>query len=86
MDASDRTVTVDADVAGPTVSHDSMMGSLQKAQHDIEHELSGGIVRFKNAVVQSPGSREREASGQATAAISETFEASGEPAIELEAN
>lgn len=86
VDTSDRTVTVDADVAGPTVSHDSMMESLQKSQNDIEHELSGGIVRFKNTVVQSPGSREREASGQATAAISETFEASGDPAIELEAN
>ena len=86
VDASNRTVTVDADVGGPTVSHDSMMESLQKSQNDIEHELSGGIVRFKYTVVQSPGSREREASGQATAAISETFEASGEPAIELEAN
>ncbi|WP_226041565.1 DUF3244 domain-containing protein [Natrinema sp. DC36] len=86
VDPSDRTVTVDADVAGPTVSHDSMMESLQKTQNDIEHELSGGIVRFKNTVNESPGSREREASGQATAAISETFAASGDPAIELEAN
>ncbi|WP_323190454.1 hypothetical protein [Halostella sp. PRR32] len=85
-DVSDRTVTVDADVAGPTVSHDSMMESLQKSQNDIEHELSGGIVRFKNTVVESPGSREREASGQATAAISETFAASGDPAIVLVAN
>lgn len=86
VDSSDRTVTVDADVAGPTASHDSMMESLQKTQNDIEHELSGGIVRFKNTVNESPGSREREASGQATAAISETFAASGDPAIELEAN
>ncbi|WP_137288626.1 hypothetical protein [Natronorubrum halophilum] len=86
VDVSDRTVTVDADVVGPTVSHDSMMQSLQKDQNDIEHELSGGIVRFNNTVIESPGSREREASGQATAAISETFAASGDPAIELEAN
>ena len=86
VDTSDRTVTVDADVAGPTVSHDSMTESLQKSQNDIEHELSGGIVRFKNTVIESPGSREREASGQATAAISETFAASGDPAIELEAD
>lgn len=85
VDESDRTVTIDADVAGPKVSHDSMMEALAKDRNDYEHELSGGVVRFKNTVVESPGERQREASGQATAAISETFAASGDPAIELEA-
>ncbi|OYR79326.1 hypothetical protein DJ84_18400 [Halorubrum ezzemoulense] len=86
VDESDRTVTIDADVAGPKVSHDSMVESLQKTQNDYEHEVSGGIVRFKNTVVESAGERTREASEQATASISETFAASGDPAIELEAN
>jgi hypothetical protein len=85
VDESDRTVTIDADVAGPKVSHDSMMEALQKTQQDYEHEVSGGIFRFKNTVVESNGERQREASGQAVASISETFAASGDPAIELEA-
>ena len=86
VDESDRTVTIDVDVAGPKVSHDSMMEALTKDQQDYEHELSGGVVRFKNTVVESSGERQREASGQAVASISETFAASGDPAIELEAN
>jgi len=85
IDESDRTVTIEADVAGPKVSHDSMMESLQKEQQDYEHEVGGGIVRFKNTVVQESGERQREASGQAVSSISETFAASGDPAIELEA-
>jgi len=86
VDESDRTVAVDVDVAGPKVSHDSMMEALKKHQSDYEHELSGGIFRFRNTVVESNGERQREASGQAVASISETFAASGDPAIELEAN
>jgi hypothetical protein len=86
VDESDRTVTVDADVGGPKVSHDSMIEALEKTQQDYEHELSGGVFRFKNTVVEGNGERQREASGQAVASISETFAASGDPAIELEAN
>lgn len=84
VDESDRTATVDADVAGPKVSHDSMMEALQKTQQDYEHEATGGIVRFKNTIIESSGERQREASGQAVASISETFAASGSPAVELE--
>lgn len=85
IDVGNRDVSVDADVAGPKVSHDSMMESLAKSQNDIEHELSGGVVRFPNAVNVDDGERTREADDDAVIDISETFESSGEPAIELEA-
>lgn len=85
VDEGNRTVSVDADVAGPFVSHQSMMDSLQKDQGDIEHELSGGIFRFKNSVPTDSATRTVE-SDQGVASLSETFEASGDPAIELEAN
>jgi len=83
IDTSDAVVQVEADVAGPKVSHDSMMEALAKTQNDLGHELSSGSIVFKNATVTDSGSREREASGDAVAAISETFSASGDPAIEL---
>ncbi|WP_324757096.1 hypothetical protein [Haloarcula montana] len=86
VDTSDRTVTVDADVGGPKVSHDSMMEALTKTKNDIEHELSGGEFVFPNSTLTDGGERQREASGQAVASISETFEASGDPAIIISAN
>jgi hypothetical protein len=85
VDEGNRTVSVDADVAGPFVSHQSMMESLQKDQGDLEHELSGGIIRFKNTVPTDSATRTVEAD-QGVASLSETLEASGDPAIELEAN
>lgn len=85
VDAGNRGVTVDADAAGPYVSHKSMMEALQKVQQHIEHELSGGVFRFKNAVPTDAASRTVEAE-QAVASISETFSCSGDPAIVLEAN
>jgi len=84
VDAGNRAVTVDADAAGEFVSHKSMMQSLQAHQADIEHELSGGMFRFKNATPTDSASRTVEAE-QATASISETFSCSGDPAIVLEA-
>ncbi|WP_455448310.1 hypothetical protein [Natrinema thermotolerans] len=84
IDAGNRGVSVDADAAGPYISHKSMMEALQKVQQHIEHELSGGIFRFKNAVPTDSASRTVEAE-QAVASISETFSCSGDPAIELEA-
>jgi len=85
VDAGNRGVTVDADAAGPYVSHTSMMESLQKVQQDIEHELSGGTISFKNAVPTDAAARTVEAE-QAVASISETFGCSGDPAIVLSAN
>jgi hypothetical protein len=85
LDAGNRDVSVDADAAGPYVSHNSMMEALQNVQQNIEHELGGGIVRFKNATPTDSASRTVEVE-QAVASISETFEASGDPAIELVAN
>lgn len=85
VDTSDRIVTAEADVAGPKVSHDSMMEALQKTRNDLEHELSGGIIRLPNTIVEEPADREREASEQAVVYVGETFVSSGEPAIELEA-
>jgi hypothetical protein len=82
IDEGDRTVTVEADVAGKYVSHSSMMESLQKLQADLEHELSGGTIAFKNAVPAGAAARSAD-TGQAVASYSETFEASGDPAITL---
>jgi len=85
VDAGNRSVTVDGDAAGAYVSHSSMMESLQKVQQDIEHELSGGVLTFKNAVPTDSATRTVEAE-QAVGSISETFSCSGEPAIVLGAN
>jgi len=85
VDEGNRTVSVEADVAGPFVSHESMLESLQKVQHALEHELSGGVVTFANTVPADSATRTAEAD-QAVASMSETFEASGDPAISLSAN
>ena len=85
LDAGNRGVTVDADAAGPYISHKSMMESLQKVQQHIEHELSGGTLQFKNAVPTDAAARTVEAE-QAVASISETFSCSGDPAVVLTAN
>lgn len=85
IDAGNREVTVSADAAGEFVSHDSLMESLQLDQQDIVHELSGGTLTFRNTVPQDAASRTIEAD-QSVATISETFGASGDPAIELAPN
>ena len=85
IDEGNRTVTVDADVGGEWVSHRSMMEALQKLQADLEHELSGGTIAFKNTTPTSSASRTAD-SDQAVASYSETLSASGEPAIVLTAN
>lgn len=84
VDEGNRTVSVDADIAGPFVSHNSMMESLQKVQQNLVHELGGGTVTFKNAVPADAAERTVE-NDQAVASLSETLEASGEPAIEVSA-
>ena len=83
VDSSDFTFEIELDVAGPKVSHDSMMEALEKDQNDLYHELSSGVLQFRNTTVVDSGSREREASGDAVAAVGETFEASGDPPIEF---
>ncbi|WP_226479161.1 hypothetical protein [Natrinema amylolyticum] len=85
LDAGNRAASVDADAAGPYISHKSMMEALQKVQKNIEHELSGGTVTFHNTTETDSASRTVEAD-QAVASISETFSASGDPAISLSAN
>jgi len=85
VDEGNRLASVDADVAGPYASHNSMVESLTKHQADLVHELSGGTVTFKNSVPTDSAERTREAD-QAVASYSETFEASGNPAIEVSAS
>jgi hypothetical protein len=85
IDEGNRTVSVDADVAGEWVSHRSMMEALQKDQQDIVHGLSGGTITFKNATPAGAATRTADAD-QAVASYSETFEASGDPAISLNAS
>lgn len=80
VDEGNRAVTVEADVGGKFVTHSSMMEALQKVQADLEHELSGGTVTFANAVPTDDATDTREAD-QAVANVSETFGASGDPAI-----
>lgn len=82
IDEGNRTISVDADIAGPYVSHNSMMEALQKTQADLEHELDGGTVTFKNTVPADSAERTVE-NDQAVASLSETLEASGDPAISL---
>jgi hypothetical protein len=85
IDEGSRTVTVDADIGGEYVSHSSMMEALQKLQADLEHQLSGGTITFKNTVPTGSASRTAD-SDQAVASYSETLSASGDPAISLSAN
>lgn len=85
VDEGNRAVSVEADVAGPFVSHRSMMEALQNDQADLEHELSGGVITFKNTTPTDSATRTVE-NEQSAASMSETFEASGDPAIVLTAN
>jgi hypothetical protein len=62
-----------------------MMEHLQKVQHDLEHEYSGGTVTLKNTAPSDSASRTMEAD-QAVASESETLEASGEPELVITAN
>lgn len=81
VDVGNRTITVDADVGGPYVSHDGMMEALTKNQSDLVHGLDNCTVTFKNTVPQGTG-RER-GNSEGVASYGETFEASGEPAISV---
>lgn len=85
VDEGNRAVSVEADIAGEYVSHESMMESLQKVQDNLEHELSGGTITFNNTVPTDSATRSEEAD-QAVASMSETLAASGDPAISLSAN
>jgi hypothetical protein len=85
VDESSRAATIEADVAGKWVTHDSMVESLQKVQADLEHELDGGTITFHNTVPTDSAVETREAD-QGVASMSETLMASGEPAISLTAN
>lgn len=81
-DEGNATVTVEADVGGEFVSHNSMMEALQKVQDDLEHELTTGIVIFKNTVPTDAAARVME-SDSGVVSESETLSASGDPAIEF---
>lgn len=73
-DVGNRTITLDADIAGPRASHDSIMESLQKNIFSLGHQLSGGVREFPSLLIQESGEREYEADDQAVAAVSETLE------------
>lgn len=77
-----RTVSVETDVSGETVSHENFVDSLKKDQADIEHELASSLVTFKNTVPADVDPRSIEPE-EARAEYSVTWEASGSPAIEV---
>lgn len=85
VDEGSRTVSVEADVSGEFVSHKSMMEALQKVQVDLEHELGGGYFTFKNTVPTDSATETLE-SDQGVSTLSETLEASGQPAVVLTSN
>lgn len=80
VDEGNRTTTIEADVGGQFVSHRSMMQSLTLDQNNIEHELSGGIMIFPNAVPTDAATRTIE-EDQIAYSESETFECSGTPFV-----
>lgn len=80
VDEGNREVSIEADVGGQFATHNSMMEALQKVQADLGHELSGGTVTFANTVPTDSATGTREAD-QAVASVSETLQASGDPAI-----
>lgn len=82
IDEANRTVTVEADIAGEFVSHDSMMESLQLSQHNLEHDYSGGTITFASAVPTDAATRTID-TGNAAASFSETLSCSGPPSIIL---
>jgi hypothetical protein len=81
-DEGNRTVSVDTDVAGKTVSHDNFVEALTKDQQNLEHELDSTLVTFKNTVPADIDAREVDAES-GVSVYSVTFEASGDPAITL---
>lgn len=81
-DESERTVTMDADVAGKTVSHRNFEQHVLKDQQGLEHELDNTLIGLNNTVPVDVDDREVDAEEGVTV-YSVTFEASGEPAIEL---
>lgn len=85
VDEGSRTVSVEADVGGKFVSHDSMMDALQKDQADLEHELGGGFFTFHNTTPTDDATETREAD-QGVTSLSETLEASGDPAVTMTPN
>jgi len=80
VDEATRSVTVEGDIGGKFVNHNSMMEALQKVQDTLEHELDGGTVTFNNTVPTDSATETREAD-QGVASMSETLMASGDPAI-----
>lgn len=81
-DESERTVTMDADVAGKTVSHENFEQHVLKDQQGLEHELDSTLVTLNNTVPVDIDDRSVDAEEGVTV-YSLTFEASGEPAINL---
>lgn len=80
-DAGDRTITLDADIAGRRASHDSMMDALQSTSFPLYHELSRGVVEFPAVTITESDGREYEGDDQAVAAVSETLEATNDRGI-----
>lgn len=82
IDVANQTVIVEASASGPYATHDSMMEAVQATVNDMEHELSSGILRFKEMGITEGGERER-GSEQGRSGFDETFESFGDPPIEF---
>lgn len=86
LDEGVRDVSIEASLAGPYTSHQTIMEHLRTDGADIIWEFLGGDLRFPQATVTSPGERAPE-SEEVMMWIDVTFEsrqAAGSPAIVIE--
>lgn len=75
-----RTVTLEADVGGPFVSHEHMVDSLTADQADIVHTLDGGTLTFNGTYLSNVGNRTRDGEGNVVQ-LDVAWTATGDPAI-----
>ncbi len=71
-----RTTELQANVFGPSESHEEIMKHLRGVEETIRWTLSGGTIDFIDAISRDPPSRVLEA-GQVTAPLDITFESKG---------
>lgn len=81
-DEGERTISIDCDVAGKTVSHRNFKEHVLKQQNGLEHELDKTQMTFNNTTPTDVGEREVSAD-EAVTVYSVTFEASGTPALTI---
>lgn len=86
LDEGVRDVEIEASLAGPYTSHQTIMEHLRTDGADIIWEFLGGDLRFPQATITSPGERAPE-SEEVMTWIDVTFEsrhAAGSPAVVIE--